>query len=123
MSTTNAEDEVTSIGASLDDQSRPDKEEEEQQEEKEEESPAEELDRLQKECRAMVTLIHRLHEEEEDLRDKNIMLAREALLCGFDIHNLEAPPPKRRRTPAAATTVAKKQKEPTTTNTTTTTTP
>ena len=55
-----------------------------------------ELDRLKRECRAMVTLLKRLREEEEDLRDKNVMLAREALLCGFQMESLEAPPPKRR---------------------------
>ena len=59
---------------------------------------ADELDRLKRECQAMLTLIKRLRTQEEDLRDKNRMLAREALLCGFQLEQLEAPPPKRRMT-------------------------
>jgi hypothetical protein len=55
-----------------------------------------EQDRLEKECRAMVKLVKRLRTEEEDLREKNEMLAREALSCGFQLASLEAPPPKRR---------------------------
>lgn len=62
-----------------------------------------ELERLKKECKAMVTLLKRLREEEEDLREKNVMLAREALLCGFQMDNLEAPPPKRRVTKTPVT--------------------
>uniref|UniRef100_A0A7S3KZ86 Uncharacterized protein n=1 Tax=Amphora coffeiformis TaxID=265554 RepID=A0A7S3KZ86_9STRA len=62
-----------------------------------------ELDRIKNECQAMLTLLQRLAEEEEDLREKNCMLAREALLCGFQMEQLEAPPPKRRMKSTAAT--------------------
>lgn len=55
-----------------------------------------ELDRLKRECKAMVKLLKRLREEEQDLREKNEMLAREALQNGFQIDNLEVQPPKRR---------------------------
>ena len=55
-----------------------------------------ELVRLKNECKAMVTFIKRLRAEEQDLREKNVMLARQALLCGFQMESLEAPPPKRR---------------------------
>ena len=64
---------------------------------------SDEVERLKNECQAMLTLLQRLREEEDDLREKNVMLAREALLCGFQIENLEAPPPKRRmKSPTAA---------------------
>lgn len=56
----------------------------------------EEMERLQRECKAMVKLLKRLREEEQDWREKNEMLAREALVRGFQIENLEGPPPKRR---------------------------
>ena len=65
-----------------------------------------ELDRIKTECRAMVTYLKRLRAEEEDLRDKNIMLAREALLCGFQVDNLE-PPLKRGRGGGGVNTTAK----------------
>lgn len=60
-----------------------------------------ELSQLKSECRAMVTLLKRLRREEEDLRQKNCMLARQAVLCGFQVEALESaarPPPKRRST-------------------------
>lgn len=61
-----------------------------------------ELQQLQRECRAMLKLLKRLREEEQDWREKNQMLAREALLCGFQIESLETPPTKRRlKSPAA----------------------
>lgn len=59
-----------------------------------------ELERLKKECNAMVRYIKKLHREEKDLRQRNEMIAREALLCGFQPDALEPQPPKQRRTKA-----------------------
>ena len=85
-----------------------DDDDDDEEEEDEDEDTNDELDQLQKECRAMVTLLKRLRQEEEDLRQKNIMLAREALLCGFQMEGLEAPPPKRRVTKSAPPTTVRK---------------
>jgi hypothetical protein len=57
----------------------------------------EELDRLKKECKAMMRYIKKLHRQEKDLRQRNEMIAREALLCGFQPDALEPQPPKQRR--------------------------
>ena len=63
--------------------------------------PAEsELERLKQECSTMVKALKELEEEELDLQCQNRILAREALLCGFDPSVLEPPAPKRRRPPA-----------------------
>lgn len=62
---------------------------------------SDELSQLKSECRAMLTLLKRLRREEEDLRQKNCMLARQAVLCGFQVEALESaarPAPKRRST-------------------------
>jgi hypothetical protein len=56
-----------------------------------------EIDRLQKECHAMVQLLKRLERREHDLTIQNEILAREALMCGMDTSRLEAPQPKRRK--------------------------
>ena len=65
-----------------------------------------ELAQLKRECRAMMTLLKRLRQQEEDLRQKNIALAREALLCGFQMDALEAArsAPKRRAVTKSAAT-------------------
>lgn len=55
-----------------------------------------ELQRIQKECSDMIGLLKTLHREEADLDCELEILAREALLCGFQTHLVEPPPPKRR---------------------------
>ena len=56
------------------------------------EHPADELARLQRESTAMLKLLQRLNAQEQDLRSKNIMLAREALIAGMDVDKLDMPP-------------------------------
>jgi predicted NAD-dependent protein-ADP-ribosyltransferase YbiA (DUF1768 family) len=56
-----------------------------------------ELERLKKECNAMMRYLKKLHREEKDLRQRNEMIAREALLCGFQPDALEPQPSKQRR--------------------------
>lgn len=63
----------------------------------------EELGRIQQECSAMVKLLKNLEKEEHDLQCQLEILAREALLCGFDPEVLEPPAPKRRKTGNANT--------------------
>ena len=62
----------------------------------------EEIQRLRTESVAMIRLLKRLRRQEEDLKIKNTILAREALLCGFNIDLLEAPLTKRRKNNLAA---------------------
>jgi hypothetical protein len=56
-----------------------------------------ELERLERECVAMVALIRQLEREELEYLQQAKILAREALLCGYQPHLLETPAPKRRR--------------------------
>jgi hypothetical protein len=56
------------------------------------------LARIKTECSAMLKLLKNLEKEEHSLRMQNEILAREALLCGFEPHLLEPPVPKRRKT-------------------------
>jgi hypothetical protein len=56
-----------------------------------------ELERLERECLAMVSLIRQLEREELEFLHQAKILAREALLCGYQPHLLETPAPKRRR--------------------------
>lgn len=56
-----------------------------------------ELKRLTKEVDAMIRFMKQLEKEEQQLRAQNEILAREALLCGFDPGLLEPPAPKRRK--------------------------
>jgi hypothetical protein len=56
------------------------------------------MDRLKREAKAMVRLLKKLEAEEVEIRMQNEILAREALLCGFDPGVLEPPAPKRRGT-------------------------
>jgi hypothetical protein len=65
----------------------------------------EELNRLKSECRSMVALLKELERDELELVQQTKILAREALLCGYQPHLLEPPAPKRRRS-----TVTKKPK-------------
>mmetsp|Transcript_15775 Transcript_15775/g.23900 ORF Transcript_15775/g.23900 Transcript_15775/m.23900 type:complete len:81 (+) Transcript_15775:156-398(+) len=60
-----------------------------------------ELERLQRECASMVTLLKQLEKEEFELNQQNKILAREAVLCGYQSHLIEPNPPKRRRSTAA----------------------
>lgn len=62
--------------------------------------PEPELTRLQRESSAMMRLLRQLSKEESELRAQNAILAREALLCGFDIALVEPPAPKRRKSVA-----------------------
>jgi hypothetical protein len=55
------------------------------------------LERIKTECSAMIRLIKSLEKEELSLEAQNEILAREALLCGFEPHLLEPPAPKRRK--------------------------
>jgi hypothetical protein len=57
-----------------------------------------EVERLQKESCAMVRLLKMLEKEENELRIQNEILAREALMNGYDPTILEPAAPKRRRT-------------------------
>ena len=56
-----------------------------------------ELKRLQRECSAMVKLLKNLEKEEHDLQCQLEVLAREAILCGFDPNLVEPALGKRRR--------------------------
>ena len=70
------------------------------------------LERIQRECVAMMKLLTKLEQEELDLKAQNEILARYVLNCGFSPSLLEPPPPKRRRTTATAassTTTTKKK--------------
>ena len=57
------------------------------------------LQRIKRECAAMMRLLTRLEQEELDLRSQNEVLARTALLCGFSPALLEPPAPRRKRQP------------------------
>ena len=57
----------------------------------------EELQRLQRECSAMVKLLKNLEKEEHDLQCQLEVLAREAIMCGFDPNVVEPALGKRRR--------------------------
>ena len=52
---------------------------------------------LEQECIAMLSLIRQLERQELELLQQANILAREALLCGYQPHLLETPAPKRRR--------------------------
>ena len=56
-----------------------------------------ELQRIQRECTAMVGLLKNLEKEEHDLHCELKILAREAMLCGFAMDLVEPPRPKRRK--------------------------
>lgn len=51
---------------------------------------------IQAECSNMVSLLKRLQKEEEDMQCQLEILAKEALLCGFQIDVVEPPIPKKR---------------------------
>ena len=55
------------------------------------------VERLERECMAMILYIRQLEREELELLQQAKILAREALLCGYQPHLLETPAPKRRR--------------------------
>jgi len=65
-----------------------------------------ELERLKQECSDMMKTLKKLEGEELDLQCENKILAREAMLCGYDPKLVEPPPPKRRRAPAKRKTAA-----------------
>ena len=67
----------------------------------------EELERLKRESIAMVKYLKKLRREEKDLRQRNEMIAREALLCGFQPDTLESAPTKQRRKSSAASPTQK----------------
>jgi len=64
---------------------------------KQEQQPLPSLQRIKRECAAMMKLLTKLEQEEIDLRSQNDILARTALLSGFSPALLEPPEPKRRR--------------------------
>ena len=64
------------------------------------------LERIKKECGAMMKLLTKLEQEEFDLRAQNEVLARAALLAGFSPGVLEPPAPKRRRRKQEGNTTA-----------------
>lgn len=68
-----------------------------------------ELDRLKRECAQMMTTLKQLEKEELDLQCQNTILAREAMICGFDPKIVEPPPPKRRRPAAKKKTASSAQ--------------
>jgi hypothetical protein len=55
------------------------------------------LDRLKRESVAMIRLLKKLDKEETELRRQSEILAREALMNGFELEMLEPAPPKRRK--------------------------
>mmetsp|Transcript_3880 Transcript_3880/g.10162 ORF Transcript_3880/g.10162 Transcript_3880/m.10162 type:complete len:123 (+) Transcript_3880:30-398(+) len=55
---------------------------------------------IQAECTAMISLLRDLEKEEHDLHCQLEILAREALLCGFQNDVIEPPIPKKRKTKA-----------------------
>jgi hypothetical protein len=57
-----------------------------------------EILKLERECRAMYNLLKTLEKEELELIQQAKVLAREALLRGYQPHLLDIPAPKRRRT-------------------------
>jgi regulator of replication initiation timing len=61
------------------------------------ESSSTEAEQLKMECSAMLQHLKNLQEEENQLRVQNDILAREALINGFELGLLEAPAPKRRK--------------------------
>jgi hypothetical protein len=65
-----------------------------------------EIKRLKKECSDMIKALKILEDEELDLQCQNRILAREALVCGYEPNVIEPPPPKRRRTPVKKRTAA-----------------
>ena len=67
----------------------------------------EELQRLKRESAAMVKYLKKLQREEKDSRLRNEMIAREALLCGFQPDALESAPSKQRRKSSAASPIQK----------------
>jgi hypothetical protein len=69
-----------------------------------------ELERLQKECGAMVQLLKRLEREELNMQRQVEILAQEALKGGYQPHLLEPPAPKRRK-PSLAAAAKKKEEE------------
>jgi hypothetical protein len=60
-------------------------------------SELEQVEILKKECSVMMGLLKQSESEEKELYAQNKILAREALLCGFDPAVLEPPAPKRRK--------------------------
>lgn len=56
------------------------------------------IQRIQAECSNMMALLKNLQSEERDLNCQLEILAREALLCGFQPELIEPPIPKRRKT-------------------------
>jgi hypothetical protein len=60
-------------------------------------SELEQVEILKKECSIMVGLLKQSEIEEKEMSAQNKILAREALLCGFDVAILEPPAPKRRK--------------------------
>lgn len=56
---------------------------------------------IQAECSAMISLLQDLEKEEHDLQCQLEILAKEALLCGFQIDVFEPPIPKKRAKKAA----------------------
>lgn len=59
-----------------------------------------EVERLKMECANMIKFLKALEEEELETQIQNRILAREALVCGYEPSIIEPPPPKRRRAPA-----------------------
>jgi|UPI000581B5CC hypothetical protein len=56
-----------------------------------------EMARLKEESNAMMRLLSKLEQERYGLELQNEILAREALMCGFDPEVIEPPMPKRRQ--------------------------
>ena len=58
---------------------------------------SDELERLKKQCIEMTQTLNALEKEEIMLQTQNEILAREAILAGYQSHVIEPPAPKRRR--------------------------
>ena len=66
---------------------------------------------IQAECTAMISLLRDLEKEEHDLHCQLEILAREALLCGFQNDVIEPPIPKKRKTKAQLLQAQQKQQQ------------
>ena len=71
----------------------------------------ENIQAIQAECTAMISLLRDLEKEEHDLHCQLEILAREALLCGFQNDVIEPPIPKKRKTKAQMAQMAQEQQQ------------
>jgi len=66
---------------------------------------------IQAECSTMISLLQDLEKEEHDLQCQLEILAKEALLCGFQNDVIEPPIPRKRKKSSAAAAAAQQQQQ------------